>query len=162
VGIVNMGFDESVLPVKGFGYLVSTRMENLVLGCVWDSCIFPQQHEMKNQTRLTFMLGGGHHPEIEHITDQEAIEHVLKALHQQMGVRVHPKLIQFKKVVKAIPQFAVGHESWKADIQHRIQQISPRLFLSGTAWTGVSINDCIGQARQLAQRLAGSLHHSKG
>jgi hypothetical protein len=31
--------------------------------------------------------------------------------------------------------------------------LSPRFILSGSAWTGVSLNDCIGQARKLAQQI---------
>lgn len=154
VGMVNMGFDAPVLPLKGFGYLVPTRMNELILGCVWDSCIFPQQNERKEQTRITFMMGGSHHPEIEGMTEQDAVEHALKALQQQMGIQARPSIIQFKKGHQAIPQFEVGHERWKADLQNKIGQISPRLVLSGSAWTGVSINDCVGHARLLAQRLA--------
>ena len=149
-----MGFDSSVLPLKGFGYLVPTRMNELILGCVWDSCVFPQQNERKEQTRITFMMGGSHHPEIKGMSEQEAVEHALKALQQQMRIQARPAIIQFKKVHQAIPQFEVGHERWKTDLQNKIGQISPRLVLSGSAWTGVSINDCVGHARLLAQRLA--------
>ena len=33
----------------------------------------------------------------------------------------------------------------------------PHLTLSGSAWTGVSINDCVAQARYLAQTLTGAI-----
>lgn len=154
VGIVNMGFDESVLPQKGFGYLVPTSKGDIVLGCVWDSCLFPQQNERKNQTRLTFMLGGSHHPEIEHMSDGALAEHGLRALREQMGIHKHPKAIQVNKARRAIPQFEVGHTLWKTELQKKLQQFSPRLMQSGSAWSGVSINDCISQARRLAQTFA--------
>lgn len=156
VGIVNLGFDASVSAHKGFGYLVPTGMKELVLGCVWDSCIFPQQNK-ENQTRLTVMLGGMVHPEIEHMTDEEMIAHALKALHRHMGVRQNPKTVQVKKAKQAIPQFEVGHERWKEELKKKISTLLPRLILSGNAWTGVSINDCIAQARCLAHRVACSL-----
>lgn len=146
VWIVNIGFDVSVLPFKGFGYLVPSNMKSLVLGCVWDSSLFPQQNLTPHQTRLTVMIGGRHHLQSEHMSEQEVIECALQALHQQMGIRTDPSIVHIKKAQDAIPQYEVGYSIWKQELQEAFHLLSPRLILSGSAWTGVSINDCIAQA----------------
>jgi oxygen-dependent protoporphyrinogen oxidase len=157
VFVVNIGFEASVFPLKGFGYLVPSKMKSLILGCVWDSCVFPQQNLKRQQTRLTVMLGGSHHPEIEQMAEQDVIEHALQALHVQMGIRANPQIVQIKKAHQAIPQYEVGYSIWKKKLQEALHFLTPHLTLSGSALTGVSLNDCIAQARQLAQQMA----HSK-
>lgn len=154
--VVNLGFDSSVLPLKGFGYLIPSNEHSNVLGCVWDSCIFPQQNLKANQTRLTVMMGGRHHPEVEHLSDYEAVEHALEVLRQHLGIRGNPQVVQIKRARHAIPQYEVGYSLWKTELQEAMNLLSPRLIVSGSAWTGVSINDCIAQARQLAQRISDS------
>lgn len=150
VGMVNLGFSSSVLLKKGFGYLVPTYHRDIVLGCVWDSAIFPEQNRNSAETRLTVMLGGAHHPLIETMTENEMEEHALKAVRNHLGITSTPQAIQVKKAKKAIPQFQIGHEKWKQELENEMKKLSPRLILSGNAWTGVSINDCIKQAKQLA------------
>ena len=151
---VNIGFNASVLPLKGFGYLVPSKMRLPILGCIWDSSLFPQQNFEDHQTRLTMMMGGSHHPEIEQMSEQAVIEHALRALHQHLGIRANPRMVQVKKAQKAIPQFEVRYSIWKREVQDAMHLLSPRLTLSGSGWTGVSINDCIAQARQVAQQIS--------
>ncbi len=148
--ILNIGFHNSILPFKGFGYLVPSKWKLPILGCVWDSCIFPQQNK-GNQTRLTVMMGGHHYPEIEQISDAELINKALQFLQKHLYINAKPQVIQIKKAYRAIPQFQVGHELWKKNIQEECQACLPRLTLSGSAWSGVSINDCVAYARQLGR-----------
>lgn len=151
--VINIGFHASILPFKGFGYLIPSKWGLPVLGCVWDSSIFPQQN-VGNQTRLTLMMGGSCHPEVEHLSENELIEQTLQILRQHLNIRLDPQVIQITKARNAIPQFEVGHSLWKRDIQDKMAASFPRLTLSGSAWTGVSINDCIAQSRCLAQQIS--------
>ena len=153
LAVINIGFTQPVLPHKGFGYLIPSRCGMQVLGCVWDSCIFPQQNQ-KNQTRLTLMMGGSHHPEIEVMSEAELIECALQVLRQHLNIQADPQIIQIKRAHQAIPQFEVGHSIWKQEVQEAIYRLCPHLTLSGNAWTGVSLNDCIAQAHHLAERIA--------
>ncbi len=156
VAVINIGFQQAVLPFKGFGYLIPSQLGMQLLGCIWDSCVFPQQN-VQNQTRLTLMMGGTHHPEVEHMLDQELKEQALISLRNQMGIRAEPQVMQVKKAQYAIPQFEVGYSIWKKKVQEAMHCLSPHLTLSGSAWTGVSINDCVAQAHQLAQQIRNSL-----
>ena len=154
LSIVNLGFETSVLPYQGFGYLVPSREKQKILGCVWDSSIFPQQNKEPHQTRLTVMMGGSRHPEMSEMSEKDSLEMALETLHQHLGIRAEPKTVQVKKAKEAIPQFEVGYSQWKSQIQEGMHQLSPRLLLSGSAWSGVSINDCVAHARQLAEHIS--------
>lgn len=155
VTVINLGFQQEVLPLKGFGYLVPSQVGLQVLGCVWDSSVFPQ-HNLGNQTRLTVMMGGMCHPEVEHMSDDALIEQALIVSRQHLKIRIDPRVIQIKKAHHAIPQFEVGYSIWKNEIQEFLRSHYPRLTVSGSAWSGVSINDCIAQGRHTAST---TIHH---
>lgn len=152
--IVNLGFDSSALRRKGFGYLVPTQMKQPVLGCVWDSSIFPQQKGSSRQTRLTLMLGGTLFPEIQNYSEEQITQLSLDALKQHLRIDAYPDVIQVKKAPNAVPQFEVGFQKWKEECDEVLATFSKRLILSGTAWSGVSINDCIANARSLSEKMA--------
>ena len=41
--MVNLVYPGKVLPMDGFGYLVPAHEPELILGVVFDSCVFPEQ-----------------------------------------------------------------------------------------------------------------------
>jgi oxygen-dependent protoporphyrinogen oxidase len=149
---VNIGFQKNVLPFKGFGYLVPSKYKLPVLGCVWDSSIFPA-HNRGDQTRLTMMMGGRLHPEVVEKSEKEIEEEAIKVLDQHMRIQVSPAYMQVRNAKNAIPQFEVGHSLWRAQVEQVLATHFPALTLSGSGWTGVSINECISQARLLIDRL---------
>ncbi len=153
VTVVHVGCAQQVLPFKGFGYLVPSKHQSPILGCVWDSCVFPQQNLHPEQTRLTLMMGGVQHPEVEHWSLQEIEEKALETLADHCKIKAQPQCIEVKRAKKAIPQYEVGYDQWKGDLMQTVQTLTTRLTLSGNAFTGVAVNDCIAQAEQLAQQL---------
>jgi oxygen-dependent protoporphyrinogen oxidase len=157
VVVVNLGFKQDILPFKGFGYLVPSQEKSSILGCVWDSCVFPQQSEGVEQTRFTVMMGGMQHPEVENLTDQNMQDQVLEALEEQMGMRVQPQVVHIKRAQQAIPQYEVGYQVWKHSLLQEGQRLSSAFTLSGSALTGVAVNDCIAYAYSLAEKIKKSL-----
>ncbi len=154
VQVVNLGFKTAVLPLEGFGYLIPSSEKSPILGCVWDSSIFPEQNGQDHQTRLTVMMGGRHHPEIDKKSDQEIIELALQALSQQLGICKIPDVMQIKRAREAIPQYELGYANWRKQLEQALSLFSSRLLISGSSWAGVSINDGIAYSRRLAQQIA--------
>lgn len=57
VGVVNLEYEGSVLPVDGFGYLVPSSDAVQVLGIIFDSCAFPENDRPGGKmTRITVSL----------------------------------------------------------------------------------------------------------
>ena len=59
---------------------------------------------------------------------------------------------------KSIPQFLVGHAKRLCEIKEIASRISPRLILTGSAFSGVSVNDCIERANTIANDLAAEMN----
>lgn len=54
VGVVNLEYEGSVVPVEGFGYLVPSSEPLPVLGIIFDSCAFPENDRRSGKTtRIT-------------------------------------------------------------------------------------------------------------
>ncbi|WP_068469084.1 protoporphyrinogen oxidase [Candidatus Protochlamydia phocaeensis] len=153
VFVVNLGYRQKVLKQEGFGYLIPFQEGEPVLGCVWDSCVFPQQNRQEGETRLTVMIGGTRHPLPAAQSDSDLLQLALSALERHLHITQSPDSFSIKSACQAIPQYEVGHQEW---IHHAKEQMSawPHVVLSGTPFHGVSVNDCIAEAEQVALQCA--------
>jgi protoporphyrinogen/coproporphyrinogen III oxidase len=145
VAAVNMGWNQKVLKQEGFGYLVPSSQKQEVLGVVFDSSAFAQQNQHDHETRLTVMLGGMHHPWIEKASKEKIHAKAFRALHTHLGITEKPEAIHITVARQAIPQYEVGHEARLQRIEEALRHTP--IILLGNAWRGVSVNDCIAEAK---------------
>lgn len=96
IWVVHMGFDRAVLPKKGFGYLVPTKEKELLLGCIFDSMIFPDRTQ---KTRLTLMIRA---------EDEKPLQTASSCLERHLGIRIAPIYSCAFFAKDAIAQFEVG------------------------------------------------------
>lgn len=148
VCVVNLGYKAPVLNHKGFGYLIPRMEKEDVLGVIWDSSVFPQQNRVKKETRLTVMMGGATHPEMSTLGKKELAGIALKAVERHLNIAVSPDMVLCSIANNAIPQYSVGHSELVNSIQKKMKNISKNVTLLGTSYNGVSINDCITNARK--------------
>lgn len=146
VAVVNFGYRGQVLKERGFGYLIPSNENESILGCVWDSSVFPTQNNL-GTTVLSVMMGGIHHPEIVNQSEDECIRIALESLKRHLGIYVEPDVVAFKLAKHAIPQYSVGHIALTEDLRG---ELSSRLTWIGTAFGGVSVNDCVASGIGLA------------
>lgn len=130
---VNVAFDAEVLPISAFGYLIPKIEKEEVLGVLFNSKIFPGQHSFPHTT-MTLMIEGTDR------SDEELLSIVDLVLKVHLKIKSIPKVISWKKMPKAIPQYHLGHlENVEA-----IESLVPEgVRLVGNYLKGVSVNDCI-------------------
>ncbi|MES2345179.1 MAG: protoporphyrinogen oxidase [Chlamydiota bacterium] len=138
VSIVNFGYSTSVLPERGFGYLVPTFQKQEILGVIFDSCIFPQQNGHREQTRLTVLMR-------KNVRSIEIAQEVLK---KHLNITKVPDAVLSTDAT--IPQYYVGHAEKIKKLQAQIQNDFPRVTLLGNYQIGVSVNDCLKLSKQLS------------
>ncbi len=154
LAVVNMGWNSDVLKKSGFGYLIPTKEKEKLLGMVWDSSAFPGQNTYPNQTRMTAMLGGMHHPDIPQLQDEELIALAMESLQKHLNISIPPDTIHTKTTRQAIPQYPVGHLTKVQALEQNLAKASnSRISLLGIPWHGVSVNDCIANAKTLVSTL---------
>jgi oxygen-dependent protoporphyrinogen oxidase len=137
--------------LNGFGFLVPRGEGVRLLGCIWNSSLFPGRAP-EDSALLTVFAGGATDPEAAALDDAQIIEIVRKDLRTTLGLSATPKVVALNRHSHAIPQYTIGHEERLGRIEEELKRIQG-LFLAGNYLRGVSIPDCIRQATQLAQCL---------
>ncbi len=139
--------------LDGFGFLVPSKEQRNVLGTLVDSNVFPGRAP-EGSILLRSMVGGARNPQLARLPEEQLIGLVKDDLKDIMGLSAEPEFIRVFRHEKAIPQYQVGHADRLEKIEARLQR-HPGLILTGNAFKGVSLNDCVVNALKVAQDLTG-------
>ena len=139
------------VPLDGFGFLVP-RGEGLgILGTLLCHSIFPVQAP-PGRLLLRTMLGGAREPGVLDLDDAAMVTRVRQAHHRVLGRDPDPDLSWVVRWDRGISQYTVGHLDRVEAVETAARAAG--LEVAGSPYRGVSVNDCITQARDAASRLA--------
>jgi oxygen-dependent protoporphyrinogen oxidase len=154
IAVVTMAYrdpDSFGRPVEGFGFLVP-RAERLgILGTLFCHAIFPGQAPA-GSLLLRTMIGGAREPEAVALDDAALVARVRHALAAVLGRDPDPDRTWIVRHEEGIAQYTLGHQERARAAEQSASAIG--VELAGSALRGVSVNDCIRQAREAAARLA--------
>lgn len=149
ISIVHLGFQENLLKKEGFGYLVPSKEGEVILGTVFDSSAFPDQNCLESETRFSVMMGGAFYPNYHQNDSFQKIEEGLRGVQKHLGIRAEPVWKDVTDYSEAIPQFGVGHQERTASFRELVRQTYPLVTFLGNYLDGVSMNDCVANAREI-------------
>jgi len=153
VAVVHLGFAPgSTPPPDGFGFLVPSLERRRVLGVVHASSTFPWRAE-GGRILYTCMVGGAKRPELVELDEEALVKLAREELRELAGVTAEPSFTEVIHWKRGIPQYNVGHLARVAAIDEDVARL-PGLYLTGNAYKGVSLIDCIRGASALADSLA--------
>ncbi|MCG6963832.1 MAG: protoporphyrinogen oxidase, partial [Acidobacteria bacterium] len=138
-------------PVRGFGFLVPGCEPLGILGCLYCHDIFPAQAP-SGRLLLRTMLGGARDPSVLDLDDDALLSRVRTALKAMLGGDPEPDLTWIVRHPRGIAQYTLGHLDRVAAAERATGDAG--LVLVGSSYHGVSVNDCIRQARATAARIA--------
>ena len=158
VTVIALGYGPAMkgaVPV-GFGALIP-RSENLrILGCLWDSHLFPGR-EPAGHLLVRVMLGGSADPQAASLDDAAMLAQVTGELR-----RLFPRLTEapvFHRIVRwsrAIPQYGPGHlrrvEALRGDLARHAG-----LFVAGNALEGIAFTKAAAAGVRAGQAAAAQL-----
>jgi oxygen-dependent protoporphyrinogen oxidase len=154
ISVVCLGYKQDRInqPLDGFGFLVPNREGRKILGTLWDSSIFPNRAP-EGYVLLRSMLGGVRKSELAMQDEDRLVNIVMDELEYIMGIKAQPDFIKVYRHEKGIPQYSLEH----GQRLERIDDIIGRfkgLYLTGNAYRGIGVNDCIENSYKLAERLS--------
>ncbi len=157
IAVIGLGFrgQDIANPLDGFGYLIPRKEGVRSLGALWSSSIFPNRAP-EGHKLLQIMIGGAHDLRAIEADDQTLVDTAMKDADPVLGFRGKPLVQQVIRHKSGIPQYNLGHKARLSEIQQRMQGIA-NLHLAGNGYFGISANDCIRHARELAARIAAAL-----
>lgn len=137
--------------LNGFGYLLASDETIPVLGSLWDSSIFANRAP-DGKILFRTMLGGARYPNLVSLNDTEISNIVRESFSKILGIKIDPDIEQIFRHEKAIPEYNLGHEKMLFEIEERLKFL-PGIFLTGNAYHGVGINDCVLAADKTADKI---------
>jgi len=157
VSVVCFGYKKEKVgnPLNGFGFLVPHIEGRKILGCLWDTSIFPNRAS-EGYALLRTMVGGAKSPEMAMLEDEKIISMVFDELKPILSFKSEPDLIRIYRWEKAIPQYLLGHSKRLGSIEERLRS-HPGLYLTGNAYKGIGINDCVESGYRLADEITAGL-----
>jgi oxygen-dependent protoporphyrinogen oxidase len=154
IAVVALGYRRTDCPLSpdGFGYIAPQNTRRDVLGVQWCSAIFPDRAP-PGCVLWRALCGGVHRGELLDLEDEALAKAVHSEIRLAMGVRGDPVFRRIIRWPRAIPQYVIGHLDRVARIEASVARYAG-LFLTGNAYRGVAMGDCVEQGELIARRVA--------
>jgi oxygen-dependent protoporphyrinogen oxidase len=155
--VVNVAYarDAVAHPLDGFGVVVPSIEGRKILAVSFTSIKFPSRAPA-NTVLFRVFIGGALQPDLCGLDDSELEAIVTKELQELLGARGTPLFMEIARHVRAMPQYTLGHLERVAAIEASRSR-HPGLFITGNAFGGVGLPDCIRGAQDTARAVAAYL-----
>lgn len=142
-------------PLNGFGFVVPRSEGRKILACTWTSSKFPHRTP-EGYVMLRCFVGGAKNEALAE-QDADAIAAMVKQeLKDLMGIHQEPEICKVFHNKKSNVQYRVGHAALIDSVEKELS-VTPGLFLTGSAYTGIGIPDCIQNGTRTAEAVIGLL-----
>jgi len=154
VAIVSLGYRklDAGHALEGFGFLVPRSAGLDILGCVWNSSLFPNRAP-DGKVLLTSFVGGATNPQGVTRSSQALVSLVHREIAPVLKLRQEPVFSNVEIHQRAIPQYNLGHGERLAALE-ALRAKCPGLWLAGNYWRGPAIGACVEQALVVAGEIA--------
>lgn len=154
-GTVSVAFRKQDIPqpLKGFGVVIP-RSEKRSINAITVSSTKFNHRAPDDYILMRVFFGGSRTPQTMELTDDEVLEVVKAELRDLTGVTVAPLFAKIYRNHRANPQYDVGHLERIATIEDTLPE---NIFVTGSAYRGVGVPDCVNQGKLVAQKIAEKL-----
>lgn len=152
VAVVYLGFRRRDVKADlgGFGFLVAAGESPRLLGCVFESTVWPDRAP-EGHVLLRLIYGGARDPGAAELEEPALVAQARADLNQVLGIRAHPVHASAIRWAQGIAQYPVGHADrvtrWERDAH------AARIVLAGSSYHGVAVNDCVADARRVVRQV---------
>lgn len=148
-GTISLAYKESDIrkPLNGFGVVVPMSERRPINAITIASTKFDRRAP-QGEVLLRVFFGGSRSPEMMHKDDADVERIVREQLRLILGIEAAPRFARIFRWNRANPQYDVGHLERVSQIE---AALPPGVYLTGSAFRGVGLPDCVMQAQQTAQ-----------
>ncbi len=154
VANVVLAFNKSTfgLDFDGSGFVVP-RSEGLhITACTWTSNKWLHTSP-SDKVLLRCYVGRSGQEESVKLPDAQLIKAVRRDIEETMGIKAEPEFVEITRLPRSMPQYPVGHLSNMKQLRERFERDLPGVWITGAAFDGVGLPDCIRQGKEAAQAI---------
>ncbi|MDA8169803.1 MAG: protoporphyrinogen oxidase [Nitrospiraceae bacterium] len=154
LSVVSVAFrmEKINFPVDSFGFLVPFKEKRRILGTLFDSSIFPERAP-EGFLLLRVMIGGMRAQDAAMMDEEKLLNAAMDELGGILGLRAEPDFYRIFRHEKAIPQYPLGHGRMVEEMESRLAENHKGLYITGNAFRGIALNDCIENSFKLAEKI---------
>ncbi|WP_078381535.1 protoporphyrinogen oxidase [Sutcliffiella halmapala] len=158
VATVAMAFDASAIKddVEGTGFVVARNSDYTITACTWTHKKWPHTTP-EGKILLRCYVGRAGDEAIVEQSDEEIKQVVLDDLNKIMDIGASPDFTIVSRWKQAMPQYAVGHKKMLKEINERLSEEMPGVYLAGSSFEGVGLPDCIDQGKAVVSAVLAQL-----
>jgi oxygen-dependent protoporphyrinogen oxidase len=151
IGVLHLGYRERDLPqaLTGYGVLIPAGERRYIDGLTWTSSKW-QSRAPEGYVLLRVFFGGPYTQESLALDDERLVPLVTRELRHMLGITAPPVMQCAYRWADGYPQYDVGHLD-RVDALERVLPVG--LAVTGNAYRGVGVPDCVHQSQQAAERL---------
>jgi oxygen-dependent protoporphyrinogen oxidase len=155
--IVNIAYrrDQITHPLDGFGAVVPAIEGRPILAVAFLSVKFPNRAPA-GTVLLRVFIGGATRPDQIELDDSAISTLVQRELGELIGASGEPLFVRISRHPRSMPQYNLGHCERVASIRRHLSKHAG-LYITGIAYDGVGIPDCVHAAEQAADALLDAL-----
>jgi len=135
-------------PLDGTGLIVAPSEGRRITACTWVSSKWPQ-HSPPDRVVLRCYLGRDGSEEILKKSDDELCQIAQDEVNLILDISAEPMVKRIHRCDKSMPQYYRGHLERLAALDEAMRNL-PGVFLTGSAYRGVGLADCVKQAASTA------------
>jgi oxygen-dependent protoporphyrinogen oxidase len=153
IAVVSAGYRREAVgrALDGFGFLVPRKEGLRVLGCVWNSALFPGRAP-EGHVLLTSFAGGALNPELCSWSEDRIASSVHEDLARVLNISEQPVVQSVHVYQRAIPQYNLGHFRIMTELKWTCDA-TPGLYLAGNYLEGPSMGACVERAFRVVDEL---------
>ncbi len=136
-------------PLYGFGIVVPRRERRPINAITWSSLKFDHRAPQGFALMRVF-FGGSRSPQSMELDDDALLDTVRDQLRALMGIETAPLFHRIYRWQRSNAQYDVGHLDRVAQLE---KSLPAGLYLTGSAYRGVGIPDCIKQSQDTARKI---------
>ncbi|WP_188207071.1 protoporphyrinogen oxidase [Alkalibacillus aidingensis] len=147
VANVAMAFDQDAIKnlPDGTGFVVSRKENYRITACTWTHKKWPHTTP-DGSVLMRAYVGKPDDEEVLELSDDEISKLVMDDLKKIMTIDQEPKFKLVTRWFDAMPQYTVGHLQRLDQLEQKLSEHLPNVFLAGNAYRGVGLPDCMNQA----------------
>ena len=150
---INLAYERSQIShlLDGYGFVCPRLEKRNIMGATFSSVKFGNRSP-EGKVLLRCFVGGAKNEGIVSWKDAKLLAAVREDIEQILKIQGEPLLARIYRWPKAMPQYTLGHEERLSRIEHGLAR-HPGLFVTGSAYHGVGISDCVHEAELISRQV---------
>ena len=150
MSVVLLGYKKTQVehPLDSLGFMSVKNENSIITGAQFFSTMF-ENRAPQGYVSIAAYVGGVRNRAIAMAPKSDLIAQAHRELASILQIKGEPVLAHCRQWARSLPQYELGHVD-KVKTLSDLSTRQPGLFLTGNYLTGVSIANCIGQARHVA------------